>query len=168
MEHLDKDLQRALEDLRMGRASLEEVRSMAADLGNRHFASGIPDLVQLLEHEDSIVRYNAVNSLAFEFHYKNVADRLLAILARDSDEDCRRIAAAALGDIFQNSRDRRALSALANPALYDLDDDVRKSAYKALLIVNGVSQDEHVELLRSQTLLVDAARVKAILTEVSG
>jgi HEAT repeat protein len=168
MEQLNNILEQALENWRQGRASLEEVRSLAADLGNQHFAPGIPGLVQLLDHEDQIVRYNAVNSLAFEFHHEPIVRKLLAMLAEDSDEDCRRVAAAALGTLCQNSRDRHVLEALAKAALNDSDEYVRSSAYKALRIVNGVSREEHLELLRSQSLSVDSARVQAILTEVSG
>ena len=167
MENLDNSLQQALETWRQGRASLDEVRALAADLGNKHFSPGIPTLVELLDHEDEIVRYNAVNSLAFEFQHKPAADRLLTMLGEDADEDCRRVAAGALGNLFQNSREGRVLAALAKAALNDPDEDVRRSAYKALLITNGVSREEHLEILRSQTLLVDPARVKAILAEIS-
>jgi HEAT repeat protein len=92
---LKNSLEQVLENWRQGRALLEEVRSLAADLGNEHYAAGVPDLIQLLEHDDEIVRYNAANSLAFEFHYEPSAGRLLAMLASDPDDDCRRVAAGA-------------------------------------------------------------------------
>ena len=166
-DNIDNILEQALESWRQGRASLEQVRSLAADLGNQHFAPGIPGLIQLLEHKDEIVRYNAVNSLAFEFHHKPVADQLLAMLTRDPDDDCRRVAAAALGSLFQNSRDRRILAALGQVTLNDPEEYVRSSAYKALQIVNGVSREEHLALLRSQSLSVDPARVEGILAGIS-
>src|SRR5450631_382067 len=159
-----KNLEQALESWQHGRASLEHVRALAADLGNEHYAPGIPALIQLLDHDDEIVRYNAVMSLAFEFHHKPVANRLLAMLADDPDDDCRGIAAGALGSLFQNSRDRRILVALGRAALNDPEEYVRGSAYKSLQIVNGVSREEHLELLRSQSLSVDPARVEAIVT----
>jgi HEAT repeat protein len=159
-----KNLEQVLESWQHGRASLEHVRALAADLGNEHYAPGIPALIQLLDHDDEIVRYNAVMSLAFEFHHKPVANRLLAMLADDPDDDCRGIAAGALGSLFQNSRDRRILVALGRAALNDPEEYVRSSAYKSLQIVNGVSREEHLELLRSQSLSVDPARVEAIVT----
>jgi HEAT repeat protein len=159
-----KNLEQALESWQHGRASLEHVRALAADLGNEHYAPGIPALIQLLDHDDEIVRYNAVMSLAFEFHHKPVANRLLAMLADDPDDDCRGIAAGALGSLFQNSRDRRILVALGRAALNDPEEYVRSSAYKSLQIVNGVSREEHLELLRSQSLSVDPAPVEAIVT----
>jgi HEAT repeat protein len=164
----EKGLGQALESWQQGRASLEEVRALAADVGNEHYTQGIPGLVQLLDHDDEIVRYNAVNSLAFEFHHKPVAEKLLAMLAGDPDDDCRRVAAGGLGALFQNSRDRRILAALGYSALNDPEEYVRSSAYKSLQIVNGVSPDQHLELLRSQSLSVDPARVESILTEISG
>lgn len=165
MKEFDNNLQQALQDWRQ--SSLDQVRSLAADLGNRHFAAGIPVLVQLLDHEDEIVRYNAVNSLAFEFGYKPAAERLLTMLAVDPAEDCRLVAGAALGNLFQNSKDRDVLAALAKAAINDPDEDVRSSAYKALLIVNGVSREEHLRVLTGPSLPVDPARVKAILEQLS-
>lgn len=164
---MQKNLEQALESWQQGRASLEEVRALAADLGNEHYAEGIPGLMQLLDHDDEIVRYNAVNSLAFEFHYKPAAEKLLAMMAGDSDDDCRRVAAGGLGSLFQNSRDRRILAALGHSALNDPEEHVRSSAYKSLRIVNGVSPDQHLELLRDQSLSVDPARVESILTDKS-
>src|SRR5713101_7536220 len=127
MEPLDNSLPKVLESWQQGRTSTAEIRSLAADLGNQHFAPGIPVLVQLLDHGDEIVRYNAVNSLAFEFQYKPAADKLIVMLAQDSDEDCRAVAAGALGNLFQNIRDGRVLAALAKADLNDSDEDVRSS-----------------------------------------
>jgi HEAT repeat protein len=163
----EKGLGQALESWQQGRASLEEVRALAADLGNEHYTEGIPGLMQLLDHDDEIVRYNAVNSLAFEFHYEPVAEKLLAMLAGDPDDDCRRVAAGGLGALFQNSRERWILAALAHSALKDPEEYVRSSAYKSLQIVNGVSREKHLELLRDQSLSVDPARVQSILTAIS-
>src|ERR1039457_4159867 len=92
---LKNSLEQVLENWRQGRPLLEENRYLAADLGNEHYAAGVPDLIQLLEHDDEIVRYNAKNSLAFEFHYEPSAGRLLAMFASDPDDDCRRVAAGA-------------------------------------------------------------------------
>src|ERR1039457_3336922 len=70
----------------------------------------------------------------------------------------------ALGALFQNSKDRRILRALGRAALNDPEEYVRSSAYKSLQIVNGISRDEHLRLLRDQSLSVDLARVEAIVT----
>jgi len=167
MEQPDNSLEQALEKWRQGRASLEDVRSLVVDTGNQHFLPGIPALVQLLDHEDEIVRYHAAMSLGFDLHHKPATDRLLAMLAKDSDEDCRDAAAGALKILWQNTKDPRVLNALAEAALNDSDEDVRSSAYEALIIVNGVSREEHLRLVTSPRPQVDPGRVKAILAEIS-
>jgi HEAT repeat protein len=163
-----RDLSQALKNWRLGQASLEEVQLLAADLGNQHFEPGIPVLLELLDHEDPIVRYNAAMSLAFEFHHVPATERLLSLLALDPDDDCRSVAAGALGALRQNTKDRRVLEALGQASLNDRDEYVRNSAYKSLQIVNGVSREEHLQILQNRDLSVNPARVQAILREISG
>jgi HEAT repeat protein len=167
MEQLDKNMERALEDLRQGRSSLDQLRKLAGELGERHFAAGIPALVQLLDHDDEIVRYHAAMSLGFDLKYKPATNKLLAMLAEDTDEDVRDVAAGSLRTLWQDTKDRRVLEALAKAALSDPDEDVRKSAYKAVLIVNGVPREEHLQLLTGESLPVDPVRVQTILSESS-
>jgi HEAT repeat protein len=167
MEQLENSLEQALHKWRQGRASLDEIRALTRELGNQHFAPGIPALAQLLDHEDEIVRYNAAMALGFELHHKPATDKLLALLASDADEDVRDVAAGALGTLWQSTKDHRVVKALATAALDDPDEDIRQSAYKALLIVNGVSREEHLQLLTGGSLPVDPARVKAIVEELT-
>jgi HEAT repeat protein len=157
-----KGLGQRLEAWSRGLVSLEETRSLAADLGNQHYAQGILALMELLGQDDEIVRYNAAMSLGFEFQYLPAADKLLRMLAEDRDEDCKDMAAGAIGIIFQGSSDPRILRALGKAALEDPDEGVRTSAYRALLGVNGLSTDEHLQLLREQNLPVDRDRVDKI------
>lgn len=168
MEQLDDSLERALEDWRQGRASLDQTRKLASELGERRFEAGIPALVQLLDHDDEIVRYHAAMSLGFDLDYRPATNKLLTMLAEDSDEDVRDCAAGALRALWQGSKDRNVLGALAKSALNDPDEDIRKSAYNALLIVNGVPREEHLELITGGGLPVDRQRVESILTENSG
>lgn len=168
MEQLDDSMERVLEDWRQGRASLDQLRKLAGEVGERHFAAGIPALVQLLDHDDEIVRYHAAMSLGFDLNYKPATNKLLAMLADDTDEDVRDVAAGALRNLWQSTKDRHVLGALATSALNDPDEDVRKSAYNALLIVNGVPREEHLQLLTGGSLPVDPARVRAILADATG
>lgn len=163
----DDKLQQGLEAWRQGRASLDQVRSLAAHIGNQHFAPGIAALVELLDHEDEIVRYHAAMSLGFDLRYRPATDRLIVMLAEDTNEDCRDVAAGALKILWQDTKDRRTLEALAKAALNDPDEDVRRSAYEAFLIVNGVPREEHLRLLTGPRVRVDPARVDAILSEIS-
>jgi HEAT repeat protein len=167
MERHDDSLEQTLENWRQGRASLDQIRKLAGELGDRPIAAGIPVLVQLLDHEDAIVRYHAVMSLGFDLKHKPATNRLLTMLADDPDADVRDVAAGALKILWQNTKDRRVLSALAEAALNDPDEDVRSSAFEALIIVNGVSKEEHLRMLTGGKLPVDPVRVKAILTQTS-
>jgi len=88
------------------------------------------------------------------------------MLSEDADEDVRDVAAGALRTIWQGAKDPRVLEALAKAALNDPDEDVRRSAYKALLIVAGVPRDQHLQLLTGGSLAVDPARVQAIVEEL--
>jgi HEAT repeat protein len=162
------DLEEAVDKWRKGCASLDDVVSLAAQLGNKHYLPGIPILMELFDHEDPIVRYNAAMSLGFEFHHRPAVERLLTMLADDPDEDCRHVAAGALGAIFQETKDRRVLLALAKSALNenDVDDYVRSNAYRAILRVNGVSADERYRLLHENNLPVDREKIDQILADV--
>lgn len=120
-------------------------------------------MLDLLRHEDPIVRYNAVVSLSFDFRYLQASEPILEILAKDTDIDCRDAAADGLKTLFRNTKDGRVLKALGDAALNDPDEDVRSAAYMAFLEVNGVSDEEHVEMLRGPRLPVDSARISKML-----
>jgi HEAT repeat protein len=168
MNNPKNDVEAMLKKFRQGEASVSETRSLAAEIGNRHIESGANDLVELLNHDDELVRYNAAMSLGFELHYQPATDRLIAMLECDVDADCRDVAAGALRTIWQNSKKWQVLASLGKAALADADEDVRKAAFLALLIVNGVSQEQHLEFLtHGQRPQVDVDRVKAILAENS-
>jgi HEAT repeat protein len=166
MNELDKDLGAALEDLRLGRFSLDQIMKLSGDIGERRFERGIPVLLQLLDYDDEIVRYNAAMSLDFDLHYKPATSKLLAMLSGELDEDVRDVAAGALRSLWPNTRNPQILTALATAALNDSDEDVRKAAYLALLIVNEVSSEEHLRLLRAGLLPVDLERVKSIVEQL--
>jgi HEAT repeat protein len=166
MNELDNDLDVALETLQLGRASLDQVMKLSRDIGQRHLERGIPVLLELLDYDDEIVRYNAAMSLGFKLHYKPATSKLLAMLSGDVDEDVRDVAAGALRSLWPNTRSPQILMALANAALNDPNKGVRENAYLALLIVNGVSSEEHLRLLKSSSLPVDPERVKSIVEQL--
>jgi HEAT repeat protein len=121
-----------------------------------------------LDHKDDIVRYNAAMSLAFEFHHSASGEKLLKMLETDLDEDCRDVAAGAMGTLFENTRNGRIMTSLAKAALNDPDEYVRRSAYRALRVVNGISREQRLEMLGSEDLSVDPVEIKAILQEAFG
>ena len=165
MDQHENDLEEALKKMQQGRTSLDETRRLAAELGEWHFSAGIPALTQVLDHEDEVVRYNAAMSLGFDLHYRPATNRLLAMLTEDTDEDVRDVAAGALRTLWEGTKDPQVLKALAKAALNDPDEDVRNAAYKALLIVDGVPRDQHLQLITTESLRVDPVRVRAIMAE---
>ena len=164
MNENDEDLKDAITKWNEGRYCLEEIADMAREFGKRGYQEGVPVLIQLLEHDDAIIRYNAVKSLGYGLHHRPATEKLLAMLARDSDEDVRDVVAGALNILWQGSGNPLVLQALGEAALHDPDEDVRRSAYKDLLIVNGVPREEHLELLTGEPLSVDPKKVEMILS----
>jgi HEAT repeat protein len=166
---VDKDennLEASLESWRRGTASVEEVRSLAQDLGGRLYRPGIPVLIELLGNQDDMVRYNAAASLAMNFVYIPATGRLLTMLASDEDEDCRSMAASGLASLCHDTRDHVVLAALAKASLGDPDEYVRNSAYDALLFVNGLPREQRQSVFQDRSH-VDPNRVKSILAEIS-
>jgi HEAT repeat protein len=167
MSQNEKNLEAALENWRKGATSDEDLRSLALDLGAYKYTPGIPALVELLDHKDEMVRYNAAGSLATDFKDTLATGRLLTMLASDPDEHCKSMAASSLATLSRDTKDAVVLAALAKASLEDPNEYVRDSAYEALLIVNGVSREEHLSFFRNPPH-VDPDRVKSILEEVSG
>ena len=107
----------ALQKWRKGQASLEDVRALSHGIGKQPFEPGIPALVQLLDHEDEVVRYSAAKALGFDLKYKPATDKLVVMLEQDADEDAKDVAAGALKVIWQNTKEPLILKALAKSAL---------------------------------------------------
>ena len=122
MDKNEKKLQASLVNWRKDAASVEDVRSLAQDLGAYLYKPGIPALLELLDHKDEMVRYNAAESLAMNFVYTPVAGRLLTMLASDPDEDCKSMAATCLSSLCHDTKDHAVLAALAKAALEDPDE----------------------------------------------
>ena len=106
MDQNERGLEAALENWRKGAASIEGVRALARNLGVYLYMPGIPALIQLLDHNDEMVRYNAVASLASNFIHIPATGRLLTMLTSDSDEDCRSMAASGLANLCHDTRER--------------------------------------------------------------
>ena|ERR1035437_9636779 len=156
---MSDDLHQRLQRMEEGQLSLEELRGLAADLGSSNDEISEKALLVLLMHTDPIVRYNAIVAAGFDVGLRSAAPQLKAIAKNDSDEDCRDASVSALGNMFQNGRDQDVLVILCSVALNDADENIRRSAYKSALIVNGVSRDEHLSLLQDRNLVVDREKI---------
>jgi len=161
----EKNLEASLENWRSGAASIEDVRSLAQDLGACLYEPGIPVLIELLDHQDDMVRYDAAASLAMNFVYVPATGRLLTMLASDRDEDCRSMAASCLASLRHDTKDHVVLAALAKASLEDPDEYLRDSAYHALLFVNGLPLEQRHGVFQNRPR-VDSDRVRSILAEI--
>lgn len=125
--------------LRGGHLTPNEIADVAADFGTENFIEARPDVERLLDHPDPIVRYNAMATLAYEWATTDRTDKLIEILLHDSDNDCRRQAAGALGSLFCGGRDLKIAKVLAGVVTDPAEEDgVRHFAYAGLLDVLGV------------------------------
>lgn len=165
MDKKEKNLETSLENWRSGAASIEDVRFLAQDLGAYLYRPGIPVLIELVDHQDDMVRYNAAASLAMNHVYLPATGRLLTMLASDRDEDCRSMAAFCLASLRHDTKDQVVLAALAKASLEDPDEYVRDSAYHALLFVNGLPEERRHGVFQDHPH-VDPDRVKSILAEM--
>lgn len=121
--------------------TVTEIADFAADAGSENYIEAEPDVNQLLDHEDAIVRYNAMATLAYEWGRTSRMDRIREILFTDPDQDCRRQAVGALGSLFRGKQDRDVLEVLVRTAKNASEEmDVRAFAYTSALDVIGVSR----------------------------
>ncbi|MGH9863458.1 MAG: HEAT repeat domain-containing protein [Candidatus Acidiferrales bacterium] len=127
--------------LRRGVLDPDEIADPVADFGTGNYIEAKPDVERLLDHPDPIVRYNALGTLAYEWGAAERVDRIVDILKHDQDSDCRRQAAGALGSLHRGVRDKGLAKTLANVVLDQAErDDVRVSAYTALLDILGIER----------------------------
>ena len=159
-------LEHALANWKLGQASVAQVVRLAAEMGRQKFREGIPTLTEFLENTEATVRYAAAVSLGIDLHYRPATTKLLTLLREDTDEDVRDAAIAALQALWEDSKDPTVIRALAQSSINDSDASTRAFAYKALLVVNGISVEERFELLGKQ-IPVDISRIENILRETA-
>lgn len=134
-------ISRQHELLRAGKLTVSDISDFAAEAGRQNYIEAETDVNALLDHDDSIVRYNALATLAYEWGRTPRIDRIRDILLTDPDSDCRRQAAGALGSLFRGQQRRDVLDLLASVVKNSLEDhSVRIFAYTGALDVIGVSR----------------------------
>lgn len=160
-------LEEVLKKCEEGRCSLDELRTLAAEAGKQRYQAAIPALLQMLDHDDEIVRYHALMSLGFNLKYQPATDKFLLMLVNDKDEDVRSAAAGALAQLWEQTKEHHLIKVLAQAALGDADEGVRKESYRAMLIINGVTNEEHLHLLVQARISVDPERINDILGKLT-
>jgi HEAT repeat protein len=160
-------IEQAVRSFQTDSANLEQLRDLAARIGDEAYSEGAPVLLQLLQHEDAIVRYHAAVSLGFELKVKPATETFISMLLEDEDEDCRDAAAGSLRVLWKNSNDFRLLKILSQVALEDQDEHLRRSAYFALIAIHGIAPEEDLQILTQGRPPVDSDRISRILRETT-
>jgi hypothetical protein len=128
-----------------GTASSDEkidAACLAAELGD---TESVPKIVALLDDSDEDVRYFSLQSLVLDLKEKteNMASLCFRLLREDSGEHVRSMAAACLGSIYFNTKDRRVFSQLRGIVADSREPDfVRGGAYRALFSITGKPPSE--------------------------
>ncbi len=163
----ETEIENQIAEWQARKLSLELLRRLPAKIGREGYEPGIPALFELAVSADEIVRYNAIMSLSFKFGWRGAKDLLCRILQQDPDEDCRDAAAGGLGYLFNGDRDCSLLRLLGAVCSIDDNEDVRRSAYAALLRVSGRSDEENVLLQTGPRPPVNTSMLQEILSECS-
>jgi HEAT repeat protein len=115
-----------------------------------------PAIAELLEHEDSTVREEALSLLFVKWRDSTLSDKLLQMIESDPDFGVRARAAGALVQLDDNDSRQLAKSILSGIVL-DREDDpiVRKAAYEALheivkgravVVADDIDLDQEVDM----------------------
>jgi HEAT repeat protein len=167
MNEYETNLQKEIKIYRGNRATLDQLRDLAANIGDQGCLAEAHILVELLHHPDEIVRYHATISLGFKLKFKDASSSFVKMMEADPDVDCRDAAAGALGVLWRDSRNNFIIEQLSRVALEDTNEDIQKAAYFALIIVNGISDGEYLQMLKHNRPSVDRYLVGGIRADAA-
>ena len=126
-----------------GLLSNPEITDAIAEFGASNYQPAVRMVEAALDSDDSLVRYNAMATLAYEWGTCSRLARIEEILLHDNDADCRRQAAGALGSLKRSSSDLQTLKLLREVAGDDQQPaDLRAFVYTASLGVLGLPRNE--------------------------
>ncbi len=147
---------RLLARLRAGAISSDQVYSLLHSFGEAGFLEAKPDVEGYLKHEDSELRYVALNVLALHWkcceHRKTCEEFILT----DSESENRGLGTCGLGALLEGTRDPNALMLLLQ-VFFDEGEEwhVRDSAYSAILYVLGRPVTEQPSATRKLDYMKD-------------
>jgi HEAT repeat protein len=135
----------------------DEIRAAIEEFGDAHYWEAVPEMKKLLLHEDSSVRYSALEVLTLNFRLPELWENARALLEYDPDDNCRMLGASCLERLKRNTGDERTLAVLARVVgnEYEKDKFVRKAAYLALRGVIAYDRKEQRTSLRTFDLEKD-------------
>lgn len=120
-DYLAREELRRLEE---GTVPHEHLYGVIHDLGEvAHFTTGYPlaeqllavaepVVVRFLRHEDPLLRYIALNVLGLHWNLRASRGIFASMMFEDSDTEVRRVAAACLGFVLEQTRDWKATETL--------------------------------------------------------
>lgn len=125
------------------------IASLVADLGSEGRIDAEWEIAKLLDHDCQIVRYNSLGALGFDLGSALRVSRMIEILRKDPDVDCRRKAAAVLGSLFEGDKELKVLRVLET-VLCDSNEEnsVKVFAYWAILSILGIPRSERPNTYR--------------------
>jgi hypothetical protein len=156
---MKKDLeecQRELVELRAGIIPEQKIYSVLHSFGEAGFVQAKSDVEQYLEHDDSQLRYIALNVLTIHWRCTEHRTSCERFIVNDPDSDNRRLGTIGLGALLQGTRDAEALRLLLN-VFSDEDEEwhVRDSAYRAILYILGRPASEQPSAARKMNYATD-------------
>jgi HEAT repeat protein len=120
-----------------------EIRAAIEEFGDAHYWEAVPEMKKLLLHEDSDVRYSALEVLTLNFRLPELWENARTFLEHDPDSNCRMLGASCLERLKRNTGDERTLAVLARVAANEDERKlVRKVAYLAMRGVIAYDYDE--------------------------
>jgi hypothetical protein len=124
----------------LGEATAQEKIDAACLAGELHDVDSIPRICSLLQDEEALVRYFAIQTLVLDLKEKSdsMAERCWQLLRNDPDEDVRGMAATCLGSIHFGTNSRTVFDQfhqlLKNP---DECAFVKRAVYRELFSLVG-------------------------------
>jgi HEAT repeat protein len=149
-------LAKMLNAIRANEYRPDEIRAAIEEFGDAHYWEAVPEMKKLLTHEDSDVRYSALEVLTLNFRLPELWESAREFLEHDPDSNCRMLGASCLQVLKRNTGDERTLAVLAQ--VVSKEDErklVRKAAYLAMRGVIAYDRKEQRTGLRTFDLEKD-------------
>ena len=142
------------------------IHNTLVQIGKRQIREAGSLVARFLTSDDPDLRNVALMVLALDLGLHEYAETALRFLTEDPDPLCRMSGASAAGGFMQGTNDRRTLVVLARVASNEQEDEqVRSSAYRAILSVIGRSNLEQFMASRDYPNNVDWQLVASFLGE---
>lgn len=127
-----------------GSVEAEGEASRAIDCLGRELRLDVrASIEKFLTHSSPLLRASAVKVLALHWRLIEYTEQVLWMLASDTEPECRRAAALALGSLYEGTHHRGVGRELVLALRREYEEpDVRWASYYALLAIDGVKPEE--------------------------